>query len=1799
MLKKFCLAILFVACAEVAFAAAAVGNCMEKAKALAASQTVTLVNEWDTELGDYLDMGVYYYKVRLTKGYSYSIWISGGSSTNLTLDVATDWEDDDAPWASFDYGVYAGGARQLAYLDSTSWDEDDPSYGTYYVCISGDIGEKTTLYFQTGWVDLSVQGEKDNPRVITISTAKVKDQQSLLGGEYYYQAFLTQGLQYRFATLQGTETDPLRLSVEGIDTEDQLLPAPRVEPDSAVSDIYNQYIYVYPAASGNYSICVWGNPDSAQSFKLGYQVYPARKAKEHPYVALNDGNGYAQSVVPGRRLADVAYYDGIIDESLCQLYGRADERWVIETQGAKKPIQMEAYKAGTTLLATNNTLGFGSYDTRTVVTFDQDANFYIGVCQPSLTRYDAMPTDKVKVFAYRADSLEGSKYVDAFDASLGTTGDDEAEGASQLTPYPASKGDDIEDVGFKHGPHVLSARDWVDWYVMPCRKGLTYSLKAVFEDSMAEDPKGGLKVTVYYAGDWREVATTGTLTPKTVTQVADVDKNLEFTPTANGMYYVRVSVAHGDGLDYPSFNLYCMVYGADDLGLLNVRGKGASTTWRLAEDLNGYFNNGATIAYPIDTTFKVKPTVVSGYVAVDVRTNVVAWTGNDASITYVTLRYDDTADPADNEIAGNTWLNITSTEAKAKRTLWEDDPVDYFAFKGKAGYFYNLSLEDKTEDGEGDATFSITARDGGEPLCVNGKSLRKFKVPAEGKYDIAVTHEKSPAVYSKYFLYYSCVNVGTVQFAAPSVTVTEASSFAELTLTRTESTGAVSVHFATQVKTDSDEEYQAKPGSDYYPTNGIISWADGDKDPKTIKIKLIPDLVPTWNCSKKFNVKIWPLEDDAILADEEYPVTVAGSDTAVVKITETKVKSAGTIKVLDQPLSVKAGATIPVRVAREGGADGRVAVLMKTLTNADVVDDVDLVYLETNLVWEAGDSAEKIVDVTTLARPNALQSRLFNMKFTVQNAGVFADCDTPLIEAVKVPVTIGSALISETASDLNDRAMVAGAALSYTGTWYVDSETGRLTSETVAEGMSYKMRFNVTGPAFLVTAPKVVGGKGTIVYQVGSQAAVTMGTEDQLALTIPEGETTVMFKIKDSDGKAQAEFADMGGGLPFRLLKLDTIKPVWPCDSANVRATDLSKNAMRWSMPEGGDGKDALRFRMWTASLGKTLLQQGKAVDGNEMPCPFSPANARTYCWMLEVAYGEEGDWVTVPNTWKFSTVATDAPTTVIRGGTDAFGNTIIDGGVVELVKGVLTSFELGAETGDVTGLELVAGELPPGMALKQNIRKIKGVPTSLGDFTAVVRVVNGTKMGTTMEYKFHVSSLETAAGNFTGVLMEDGEQLTNGLRRVGRIIMSCSTKGVVAASVKLGGSNYSFSANNLSDVLAKLEDQPQTMRVGTTLTTSETIDGIDCLHTLEIDLASGSKTNLLVHGCSAGKVRLTIANPDGGETVYVSELVRQSTDNAEYLAALSAFSGYYTMSLVPGELHMGWPTGNGYLTFTVNPDATVTGAGMLADGNAVSLSTTAQILGNLANPESCRLRIPVWAINSKAVAPYSFGGVVEIKAATKVVDGIAYNAAEVNSLKELCWSKDSKYATYDQTGFTLPIRPTGGWYNTIFNLQRYYLDRDFTIEAESLEGLPEDMLPAGSYVVDSTPNGVVMTLEGDDLAIRTENRERDKTDASRYDFGASVNPWKTKVSFARETGVLSGTFQLWTDDGKNQASLGLFNHYGVLLMNRDAVTPLDEDVWTAGFYLVPINSKRVYSFPFNIKSVVVDRDWNEAPVSE
>ncbi len=1661
----------------------AAGSCREKALALKASQTITLVNGYDPEIGENWDSGVIYYKVKLVKGQSATVWISGGDASSMDFwELDYDWDDysgddDILPSVSFDEDfVRDDGAVKGWYLHSDSWDDDDPSTVTFYISVYGDIGQKCNLYYSPKIESFTREGEEGNPRLITMTENSQKDAKSLIDGEYHYMVMLEAGRKYSIRTTGGSAKTPLT-----IDTSEEL--APYCEKDPAYSnDTANASLLVYPDATAYYTFNVGGA--GTQAFNLKYWAYPARLPENHPFKSITIDNNYTTKGVPGRvranDKADRSYYDDVIDEFLVRVRLGKDERWVFETSGSTSNIQMRVYDSDGAILAQNDTLGNYSKDVRAAVKSTYAGYYYVGVCNPALADWDATPTSPtVTVFARNANDFTGEGNLDAFDPA-----DDVWSGATLLAPMPGTSGASAVAVGEANGPHVLSGGDWYDWYAIPCRAGLTYVLKAAFSSDEITNLK--LFAKVYRLENGVLTRYTANVRGSVTPDEADTGTGAQqfiFTPDADGMYYVRVNVEEGIGLDYPPHTMHAMVYGSGDLGLVKVNTKGTDGTWYFTDNANALYENGATVAVPVGTR-NIRYSSDAAYTTpAKASVTVKSWSAT-SNVTEVTGWYVDIADPADNTSGGAVLLAPTAKERKVKRTLWADqshsDVVDWFKFSAKSGVYYNFWIEDTTDsDAGGDAVFHIFDSTVKNVLVSKVTEVARWTKPA-GTYFIKVAHAGTPAVDTSYRFWYSSANVGVLSFASTSVNVSEAATYVDLTVNRSASEGAVRVCFAT-------ESLTAQPGKEYYPTNGVLEWANGDSAAKTIRVRLIPDLVETYDVQKKFKVHLWPIADDGLAAGE-YPATISGSTFATVKIKESSAQNPGTIvATAPDPLEVVAGQTLKVVFSRAGGSNGKIAVKVKTQSSTAIMGtngSADFDYVKKVLEWGDGDTSDKVFEVKTMACKKPAEDKQMRLKLSTLATGAYAGNLVPQLAEAKIYIPIRNPLNA--------------------GTIVATAPDPRL----VVAGQPLKVVFSRAG-----------GSNGKIAVKVKTQTSTaTMGTNGSA----------------DFDyAKEVLEWADG-----------DTSDKVFEVKTTACKKFEANKQ---------------LRLKLSTLATG--------AYAGN-----FTPALA------------ESKIYYTI---WNQLAPAAAAGGPVARAsGTDALGNAIKAGTAIQLVQGVYANVRVGASSGAATACKLVQGELPPGMFVSGFY--LRGVPSTPGNYKALVQVVNGNVGGTSVELDFHVAAADLAFGTFTGVLGEEGDSsLTNRMPRIGSLSFTAAASGTLSAKVKIGASTYAFSGSTgYADISTTGLSAGIDRMMNATLKNVVKLGSATYTNLLTLSVADGSSTNLSALGSSAGSAALTLNVLDGAGGVqedvdYVCDLIRNDSALEGFASAASEFAGYYTMALVPEGVSLadGVPAGNGYLTVVVGEDGTVTCGGMLADSTAISCSGPAALRGDLSKPETCTLCFPVF----QKTSPWSFGGIVALKS-----DGTFDSRISIE------WNKDGAKSSYDREGFSLTIRPTGGWYDTIVNLQTYYLNRDFSVEAEPVNGLPSGMLPNGTYTLDSLPHDVPAQLDGNALTVSGRKLVMDSGNTALIDFAKSVNPWKVKASFNRATGLVTGTFQALSVTATASSTIGTFSHYGVLLMNRDAASPLDANVWTAGFGLMPVSTYWTLSIPFNVRAVTVDRDWSE-----
>ena len=1674
-MKKIITSIMLALCATVSQAATGDSEAHAVSISVGGEKTVKLVED------SIFSYGVYYLKVTLKKGKTYTIWFQGGDAEKIGLDGFyvfpkedesswggdwgdwgdDDWDDDDDDWGGGDWTVSADapmlwdfrkqGSICAAWLYSDDWESSAPSSWTYYIKLSSEtLGLSTTVHVEEGERTFLPAGMYDNPKLLTMTDAeqtfpteadKSDNVTTTAESNYWFIAKLDAGRRYLIRTTGGTAQLPLKLGI----LDDPVLEWGD-DPDYA-ADVNNGALEVYPGDSVACRFVV-STTATNKPFGLVYQAVPMRTPAAHNPAELT--TDAPQQFRPGRLCADKAYYDRIIDEHLFRITANANERWVFDAKGADRKVEMRLYDATGAILASNDDIGDGTHDVRVTYDIAKAGDYFVGVFDPELKQTDPVVCSQVSLAAKVVEPEE-----------------DDVAAAVGLSPLPGTVESDPVKDGAASDAYTLTAARQSRTFVIGGRKGLVYRLGTSFEDETSSLALAADVFTVDSKGKEKSVGG-GSLTPGIP---------LSLTATANESYYIRISVNNETkGLDFPAFRVHSVAYttGSEQLGILTVNIKGPdSATWSLDKESVKYpggasvllagshtvkFNSVNDFTTPASQTATVEPGIVP---------------------TVLTGVYNDKSDPADDYVSGSATIggkkvtykpvswSLKNTDSSYDRTLWTSDVADIFAIDGKDGNFYDFALSKVT----GDAVFSITNAtpyNGNNGIFALGEtSVSKLVLPAcKTKYYLIVSHGNETPTDGVYRVTGKFATVGAIKFGSVSVKAKEDAASVKLTVKRTAKDGRVRVRYATVAGT-------AQPGTDYYAQSGILEWLDKDSKDKTIEIRLIPDLTPTYEGGdRQFTVKLEPIPEDE-RADDEYEAaftvdskTGATLDTATVTLTETAKAAPGTIQVADsatpkKPVySVRAGtgAKITIPFARTVGTDGVVGVKVETV-KGKALPDVDYVAKTEQLIWNEGESDVKTVTVDLLMSSDLTASKAFTLKLTALTSkkGDEVQYAKPTLAASTVTINVLNDRFAETVANFAKALPSAGGVAikeGKTGTWFV-MDDGSLKNL----GTAGKLTFTLTGPGvFKYTVDGVEYTKE--IKSVGKTETVVIEGD---------GETVVTYEYLYNGGKYT------------------------------------------------------------------TILQA--------------------------VKYG--------------------------------YGTAIAD------------------ET--ATGLKVSAGKLPDGLKLEQDKGTtkqpgtmkwfVRGVPTKAGYYYAEIQ--DKDKASVT-NLAFCVREAGTAIGTFNGILEEDGAALTNGFPSVGTVQLTVTSAGKLSAKVTLAGANYSFSGTGFDTVDKPTADN---RKLTAAFELTKKIGTVTYTNVLSVTVYDAALTNLTLLGTVSNRVELTMAIPDTNNKGaqdgirYAADLYRDNTKSAEYLAAFAAVEGYYTAALPIQNPEWGKPQGNGYLTFTVDTKGKCKTAGKLADGTSVSCSLVPALIGDLADPDSCELVVPVY----QAMKPAVFGGLVRIAPADC---GDAGLVPVVDSTKSLRWASDDATKTYDGTGWNYELAPSGGWYDKVVNLQAYYLSSAFELDAGSSDDLPEELLTKGySFVSSTMPTGEAVTLAGDtptvakQSLVKATDPETGKT-TSLYDWEKCVNPSGVTISFKRATGIISGKFDVWTEgeDAKGNAAqkkISGFKHEGVLLLARDAYAPIAEEVWTAGYFLTPnvkspeTGKSFAESYQFNIiREDLGDVDW-------
>lgn len=465
-----------------------------------------------------------------------------------------------------------------------------------------------------------------------------------------------------------------------------------------------------------------------------------------------------------------------------------------------------------------------------------------------------------------------------------------------------------------------------------------------------------------------------------------------------------------------------------------------------------------------------------------------------------------------------------------------------------------------------------------------------------------------------------------------------------------------------------------------------------------------------------------------------------------------------------------------------------------------------------------------------------------------------------------------------------------------------------------------------------------------------------------------------------------------------------------------------------------------------------------------------------------------------------------------------------------------------------------------------------------IGGDTCTITLTEAARAGTTVAsiYAAKAPKLATVktetvpleTGTFTALLKEDGIALTNGLPQIASLTLTASTAtpAALSAKVMLAGKTYTFAGKGWEPG----EDEKMVRKE---LQLVQKVNNVMYTNTLMVTVNAGRTETAGDWLRAGGEVELTMNVPDANlkgvqeEIRYTGELFRNNAKIQDYLTAVTNFTGYYTLALDSGAtVAEGLPAGNGYLTLTIDNKGTAKVAGQLADGlTKPSLSVAACAIrpyGELANGYA--LEIPVFFAKS----PACFGGVLRLTAIDDPEQPSgALTRVVVDASRTLIWNNDDPATTYaNEEGYRFDnVIPCGGWYDTVVNLQAYYLNYALSVGTADISEFPTEPLTSGYVYATVQPDGFAQSFSGNALVTTKKTLVKSGT---LVDLEQSINPCNVQVKVARATGLVTGSCSLWSEseDGLKQKEMTGLKVFGVVVLGRDPYASLTEEIIAPGF---------------------------------
>jgi hypothetical protein len=1803
------------------------------------TKTVTLVTEydpWDKSYSE--DDGAYYLKFTAKRGESYTVYTTG-MSEDMSMDISdvSSYVEKDVSCPGFFVDMEYDDVNMRGLLDASDWDEEDTASVVFYIYISGEIGSTATVHLSNSYTPATepygISDEK--PLVLSTPTTSVitRTSDAFIGGTFYYAVTLDKTKRYKFGTTGGTADDSFSISIygaEGVETPDYTELA-------EWTDDGNEGYVVKPVQDGKVIICVAGE---AGRFGFRYCQVPARLPGAHVNVdgsaltALTPSATEAvRECLPGYRNHPASgYVDDYIDEQLYKVTLTAGALYRFATEGAQTNLVMELYNAaGDTLLRNRGTAG---YDCLIAFAPETSGDYWVGVCEAAFaeeTDEDVLqPTYPPISFTAKRVTDDDAKLSDERDPM-----DDTYTGATALDPAPGLAGDDVLVKGAKTGHHTLGLDDFVDTFRIDATKGLSYKIRVQQCCAIPSEcaPTCMAQVVTY---DANGMATT-------VKTIDNLEAGGVFTADADTSYYIVVSLKDGQGVDFGPYELYSLMYDTQGrtLGKLSVEIGGATfaegATWSIAG--YGTYPGGAFKWLPVGTyTITFAQNVPNWNTPANVQKTVEGGKTVTVSVKYTDVF--DASSAAKDATEGDGSKNgakvqtlvASTTTARTSHSLWESDKADWFKLPVVACGYYALALEasEKTTN-----TVMTVYRANGIDVVADvevgdgrkGGALEFFSRET-GDYWVCVKHLTAAAEDSQYTLAYSARKVGAVQFEKSSYSVKDTAFEVTLAVARTGgSDGVIRARYTTRGGT-------AVAGAHYVNATGVLEWGDGDTEAKTITVKLIPDLVAKWQEDREFAVEVSAL-DPMDVRYGEYMPGVGAANVAEVTILEATKKACGTVRFaaygsamakeafanISKPaVQVSAGEAVTLWLERVGGVDGEIAVTVAP-TKGTAQPDVNYEALAQTVAWADGDDAPKAFVLRTLDTGTAYQ--------TPKSMTVKLTADRTYPDRAKTGPAVSVTIFDPDLTDTFETYAVAAKSDGLTlkagsqDTWYFDA-SGLLRCVTPSAGGTSSLTLSLTGPGRLTFAPSFVGDGAAVFACKVDGEEVACGDGSNVVRYLGKGRHTVTFAVTGGAALAAGEeafvsFGGQTGGTPFAWKPLNAPTLLSPLQNSVVLAESAH-------FLVDGDADADVRYMIYIdpdkANLGteKAYISSADPEIGEIYP-HVSLAELSEYCpacsikglppgemlyWRVDAALLDENGAVALVNTnsavWVFKTAPSgDAVGQVkVAYGQDGNGASVLDTAMigtvqpVSLVQGVNAEIGLGAVHAQEAAFSLVAGSrLPTGMKLKNGV--ISGVPTVAGEFLAAVQVKDGCSLG----FRFTVRPMGLLAGTFNGILVSDDERLTSGAgnrvpadvsKSIGSLKVTAAENGKLTARVGVGGSTYTFTKTGYDFCVEMGENGLPSAQATFARVVKLTVEGMrhTCTNTLVLTACAG-ETNDWTALDTPMRATMTLSTVSVDKTValtnvlYSGEAVRKNTKLEETKAAFADWTGYYTVALPPkNAFDGGVPQGNGYLTMTITDGGKAKVAAVLADGSTFSCSANVAYLSENEYGER-ELRFPVFNTQGKAV----FGGWIRLKQND-------LDMPVVRADSDVRWvNGDFKSTRNGNEGFALEIEPTGGWYNTVWNLQAYYLNSELLVRGLDEWSLPTELLGETLTEFVSYPGIIPEYLDIRGNTMSAEN----------------ASPSDLVFTLRRATGLFNGSFSIWGSDGSETATkIGIYSHRGVLLLSADedaAELPMKAlygNAVAAGFCTLPVKlpsatgGTRTWkcSLPFLIEAIDVIHDWSE-----